>query len=89
MARKHTQYHFQDESKILYVEWIDANSSVGWQGKDEIEKDAKVSRCYSIGYVIKETKEEIVIATTVSDDEANCWIAIPKDWIRKRRKVEV
>jgi hypothetical protein len=83
------QFRFQDEAKILYVEWIDANSHAGWQDRSEIAKDASVSRCYSIGFVIKETKEELVIATTVSDDEANCWIAIPKSWIRKRRKLEV
>lgn len=72
--------------KIIYIEWIDAVADSGWE---EYDKSDDVHHCKSIGYLVKETKEGICLASTISDKESNARITIPKAWIRKRRTVVI
>lgn len=76
--------------KALYVEWVDALADSGWT---KLERVSDIHRCHSIGFLVKETKNSIVLATAVALDEdgneANSTLAIPKAWIKKRRVLKV
>ena len=72
--------------KILYVEWVDAAAGNGWE---KVERLDDIHKCISIGFLVKETKESIVLAAAVSEDEANATIAIPKAWIKRKKRVKL
>ena len=62
------------------IKWRDANSYSGWW---DIE-DVKPLNAITTGYVVKETKEFIVIASTIAENgQVNGVISIPKIWIIK------
>lgn len=48
---------------------------------------AEVHQCYSIGWIIDETDDAICIANTVSMDNSNARMHIPKQWIKVRKDV--
>ena len=82
-ARKTSKADF-----IEVVEWADAVADVGWSdARDEL----KVARIVSVGKVVQETKDQLVVAGTFGahDSETNCRIAIPKDWVQRRRKIKL
>lgn len=73
---------------IEVIEWADAVADVGWSdARDEL----KVARIVSVGRVVQETKDQLVVAGTFGahDTETNCRIAIPKDWVQRRRKIKL
>lgn len=72
--------------KIEYIKWLDARGvSTGWEHKEEITMD--LSEVVSVGYVIEETEQKIVVApnmdTTDSPQVAGV-MAIPKVNILER-----
>lgn len=73
---------------IEVVEWADAVADVGW---GDAREELKVARIVSVGKVIQETKDQLVIAGTYGkyDTDTNCRIAIPKDWVQRRRKIKL
>ena len=74
--------------KIKKITWIDSASlSVGgWHHKDDIEQLVPMVM-KTAGYVVKETKRSITIASSVSEDGSACGeICIPKFAIVKKRK---
>lgn len=53
----------------VYVEWLDHNApdaDASWVGQGE---PAGVSTCHSVGYLISETPDALVIAHTAEDGE--------------------
>ena len=80
--------------KVEIIEWFDPYSDDSeWQSVDKIKID--LAMVYSIGHVIKETDEVIVIAhslgRTPSEKTNECcgMMIIPKKCIKKRRKISV
>jgi len=73
--------------KVLYVEWIDATATAGWDKFDR--KDATVDLCKSIGFLVKQNKDMISLAAAISDKECNAIINIPTLWIKKKKYVKV
>lgn len=69
---------------LVYVEWVDAVANAGWE-----KKAPPLALCPAAGFLIEETKEHIVLAVTVSADEHNASMTIPKAWIKKRRRVVI
>lgn len=78
------------------IVWCDAVTAQGWEAHDEAHE---VHECRSVGWLIKETKKEIVLAADISlssaeedgtptEVETNRRIAIPKSWILSRKKVK-
>lgn len=69
--------------KIVYVEWIDSTTEVGW---DSETKD-KIETTISVGILIKETEDAYVIANSYDPDtqENNGRIYIPHFAIKKAR----
>lgn len=85
--------------KILYIEWEDAvaNNSDVWRTSDEVIEWAKSTNFIikQIGFLIRETKKEIVLAGHCHDggDEWEPQFGqlqkIPKTWIRKRKVIKL
>lgn len=82
-----------DKYQLFFIEWYDAVTDNGWVHPKE---DLVLHKCLSVGWLIKETKHEIVLAADTSDPEygvedteVNRRIAIPKSWIVLRRKLKL
>lgn len=75
----------QLEHKVEYVEWMDAVATSGWLDKDQ---DFPLHKCCSVGVLVHEDEERLVLSGTwsklESEDQVNCVIAIPKSWIVER-----
>ena len=74
-----------DSKNIIMIEWADAYASNGWM--EQTTPDDGVAPCSSVGRVVFEDKDQIVLAATWSGDHHNQRIAIPKSWVRKRTKI--
>ena len=70
------------------VEWIDSVSSGRWGTREEYIEKAAVPLCWSVGYVLVNDKERIVLLQSCSDngDVADS-ISIPKKAVRRLRYV--
>lgn len=71
--------------KMIFVEWVDACAHAGWTDGS----DLGIETCYSCGFLVKETKEAISIASAISQHHANACISIPKAWIKKKRIIKL
>jgi len=74
-----------DAAKIVYIEWVDAVADAGWESNVK----ADIHLCRSIGWVVDETDDAICLANTVSQEDSNARIHIPKAWVRNRRIIKV
>lgn len=72
-------------SKLVYVEWVDAVSDGGWE--DNVKVDIHAVK--TIGFLIAETKDGICLASTISGDNSNARMHIPKAWIVKRKVIKL
>ena len=72
-------------SKLVYVEWVDAVSDGGWE--DNVKVD--IHPVKTVGFLIAETKDGICLASTVSGDNSNARMHIPKAWIVKRKVIKL
>lgn len=82
-----------DKNQLYYVEWLDAVTDTGWAHPKD---DLVLHKCLSVGWIIRETKQEIVLAADTSDPECgdddfevNRRIAIPKSWVTLKRKIQI
>jgi len=83
--------------KIIYLEWQDAHTSLGWKDDVDIKEfcndhEFVIKEC---GWLVEETKRHIVIGTGLKE-ETNYWDRqilnlhkIPKSWIRKRKIIKI
>lgn len=69
--------------KLLYVEWADATTEDGW--KDEHNLETHIIK--SVGFLIKTTERDILIAADWSEPESNRRLAIPKAWIQNKKEI--
>lgn len=69
--------------KLLYVEWADATTEDGW--KDDHSLETHIIK--SVGFLIKTTARDIVIAADWSEPESNRRLAIPKAWIQNKKEI--
>lgn len=80
---------------IIEVIWDDAAGNDGWAKLEDIEEHGP-SRCYSIGYLLKETPDSITLSMALGVDENNdqdeidqvgAYLIIPVGMIVDRRKI--
>lgn len=63
--------------KIVYVKWKDACSDGSWREK-QFADDIGLVECENVGFLIRETDEDIVLAAGLSDElYGDLWV-IPK-----------
>lgn len=72
-------------TKLVYLEWVDAVADSGW---DSV-KPPELHPCRTIGFVVSETKEAICVASTLSLEQNNARMHIPKKWIILRRNFKI
>tara|TARA_R110000796_G_scaffold188298_1_gene305184 strand:- start:135 stop:512 length:378 start_codon:yes stop_codon:yes gene_type:complete len=70
-----------DENNIEVIKWKDAQSEDGWSS----ERTAELATVITVGFLIKENKEAVCIASTWADPDSNCKLHIPKSWIKERK----
>lgn len=73
--------------RIIYVEWVDSISygSSVWTHKDTVLKSDGLPVLESVGFLLKETDEAVVIAAHVGDGSISGDMSIPKVAIKKRK----
>lgn len=77
---------------IVLIEWQDsAFLPAKWHWEDQIEEQG-ISRCVSVGFLIRNTKKEKLIATSVggltdADRQLSGIIAIPTCCVIKMKKI--
>lgn len=76
--------------QIVVIVWKDAVADTGWKLAADVEQ---AHTCTSIGMVVADSDESVVLAGTWSqgDDgmETNNRITIPKGWVVSQKKVKV
>lgn len=57
--------------KLVMIDWVDSHSSGGWKPLPEIEKDCEPLLCRSVGWLLCEKNEHVVLVPHLSgmDDE--------------------
>jgi hypothetical protein len=69
---------------LIEVQWDDAVSDVGWESiPDKLEK----SIATTVGFLVRETKDHLLIASTYDDNHTNARIQIPKKMIQSRKEI--
>jgi len=74
-----------DTPKVILVEWVDAVCSAGWESDSKPE----LHPCTTLGYLITEDADAVVIASTISLGSNNARMVIPKAWIKKRKEIKL
>lgn len=65
---------------LVLVTWHDAETQHGWESVSDARVDT-IPACVSVGFVIKKTRKEIVLAQTIARGELNGRITIPRGWV--------
>jgi len=74
-----------DTNSVEVIRWKDALSDHGWSDT----REAELADVLSVGFLIAENKEAVMIATTWAEPESNGRMNIPKGWIKSRKKVSI
>lgn len=79
--------------KIVEVNWVDSEHHADWEKiSDVIEEQSGSLGCRSVGYLISDTEDRIILATSVSEDEeteeqVSAYITIPKICITSQKEL--
>ncbi|MCZ2099180.1 MAG: hypothetical protein LC121_23560 [Anaerolineae bacterium] len=65
--------------KVVAIVWLDAVAGAGWTDHDEAPEAATI---YTVGFLVKKTRKEVTIATSVGDTEHNGSMTIPRGMIQ-------
>lgn len=82
--------------KLILVEWIDSHSAAAsWQPLDELAVSVEPVRCRSVGWLVAETAEALLIVPHISGEQNESVrpygkgdIAIPVRAILRRRVLD-
>ena len=67
--------------KLVLIEWIDAYHLDAWQfGRIPV---AEFDPCWTVGFLMDETKQGVIVAQTWFDGDCANLIGIPKGMIKK------
>lgn len=81
--------------KLLLIEWVDSHScGNGWQKLETVESNQEVLHCRSVGWLLVETDDIVVLVPHISGERNTntrlfCKgdLAIPKRAITRRTKL--
>ncbi len=81
-----TQTKLKNKRRPIYLEWKDASTNSGWHSNG----DCKLMDCFTLGFLMWEDDEMIVVCATRSDEDGMISSnTIPKRWIIKRKWVKL
>jgi hypothetical protein len=66
--------------KLVLIEWIDSHHQTGWVCE---VPEAKVMHCRSVGWVVAENEEALVLAASLAEGQHCGEMTIPKCSIRE------
>ena len=70
---------------IVYLEWVDAVASTGWQ----VKGNGTLAKCKSIGFMTHETDDEVHLAAAIGESDCNAVMIIPKGWIINWTEIDI
>lgn len=75
--------------KLVFVRWYDAETDLGWESNDTIVPKAPL--IYTIGFLVAESDDSIVVASTVgcAGTDSNARILIPLGMIKDVKEFNV
>lgn len=75
---------------IERVTWVDSASIDAWHSLEELKRlTSEVYACVSVGYLVHETEDSIVVASTTGEQERLCSaMQIPKVAILRRELID-
>ena len=82
---KKEEKSIMETAKVVRIKWKDAVADIGW----EEEVKAELHNCTTIGFVVAENNDAICIASTVSIDQTNARLHIPKKWITDKKEIVI
>jgi len=85
MGIKLLSSHFTDNP--YYIEWWDACTEHGWMELEELKDDNSLTKCVTLGFIVKENEHCIVVSHTVALGGFNSYISIPTKWVILKKRV--
>lgn len=76
-------------NELIYVEWVDSHHRPGWT-TDQAE--GRLLVCKSIGWLVKRTKDVLVLSANITDDEdqQRCGdMTIPQRCVKRIKTIRV
>ena len=70
----------------VLIVWVDAVAEAGWQPN---ESEPELHECHTLGWLISANQHGYRVATTLSHDEHNATINIPRAWVRRVVKLSI
>ena len=77
---------------VVEVVWVDSEHDAGWNTLQEVlEENEKPLECHSVGYLILEKDDRVVLATSIGmavgedDNQVSAYLTIPKAAIIKMK----
>jgi len=79
-----------DSLRPVYIRWRDTSSHPGWYDRAEYLEAARapVMLMHTVGWLILENDECIVIAQSISEDKAGELLKIPREAIRHQEAIQ-
>lgn len=71
--------------KLIEVVWDDSITDSGWEATPE---NLEPSLAVTVGFLVRETQEHILIASTYDEDHTNARLQIPKKCIKSRKELK-
>lgn len=65
----------------VLIEWLDAEHEFGWQEGNELDDDEPILNCFTIGWLMKETKTHVKVCQTLTMDNHAQTLVIPRGMI--------
>lgn len=78
------------ELSLVMVRWLDAEfSEYGWQDSEEFNKwcNESIKPVQTVGWLIRDTEEFIVVLSTMDSDSMSGAVKIPKTWVIRIEKL--
>jgi len=77
---------------LVHVWWVDSTVINGWRHMADIEKEPVSTQCQTVGWLVKETKEELQVAGSVGDlndphMQVTCRMTIPRCAVAKMKRL--
>lgn len=75
------------KQKIIIIKWLDSKAAPHeWEYRDDLGTLEPVT-CTTLGFIVKETKDYITIAHTISDNQVLGRITIPRGCIKNKTSI--
>lgn len=71
---------------LVEIFWDDAEAGIGWE---EAPKDIKPAIAITVGFLVTETKDHVMIASSYDDKNTNGRLQIPKGMIKNMKELKM